>query len=466
MHLNYLMQGRRVERVSLGKWRNYPTPVTRIGRTGSKVEPSYTYADVPIANIFLWEDNPRHQHLDGETAIIAKLCATEEILTLASDIVKNGINPLERIAVVPIDQDDASDIYTVAEGNRRLCALKLLTDPDRAPPNQKTRFAKLAAEWTPVSDVAAVIFEDHEATRIWLERTHSGLQGGAGRKTWDADQKQRFTGGSKNFAALHLLDYAQQLGLLNESERRRRLTTVQRFLDSEKFKNALGLRSKDDDVLRDRPLDDFNALLRAFIHDLIGGKLVNSRMKREGVDLYAEGLAARFPDATKRIDPQAMSGADPAAPTPPPAPPAPKPPKPAPPARPKTIVHVEAIAQALAAANHQKLSSLYHSLTTIDVNKHTPFLTIGAWSLFEILCKSSGAGDGQAFDAFLSKERLKTLTGETNVKAHLQAIKRIADLGNTTKHDPVAGSFNPATLVNDMEKLAPAVLALAEQLPH
>lgn len=429
------------------------------------METKYTQADVPIGNIFLWEDNPRHQHLDGETAVIAKLCASEDILTLASDIVRNGVNPLERLAVVPVEQDDATDIYTVAEGNRRLCALKLLTDPDRAPANQRDRFSRLAAQWTPVADVAAVIFRDHEAVRIWLERTHSGPQGGTGRKNWDADQKQRFNGGSKNLAALHLLDYAQELGIVNEDERRRRLTTVQRFLDTEKFRNALGLRQNGDDILRDRPREDFDALLRTFVHDLIGGKAVTSRMNKPDIETYAEALAAKFPKASQRIDPQGMAKADPTSPTPSPATTA-KPSKPTPPANPKTIQHVAAIAKALEAAQHQKLSSLYHSLTTIDVNKHTPFLTVGAWSLFEILCKRAGAGDGQSFDAFLSKERLQKLTGQANVKAQTQAVKRLAENGNTTKHDPTAGSFNPATLVNDMATLSPVVLALAEHSPH
>lgn len=89
---------------------------------------------VSINQIHLYEDNPRHKPVRDQPAAIAHLCRSEQVLALAQDIARIGLNPLELFALVP-ERDGKS--YYVAEGNRRLCALLLLNDPDRAPGDQR-----------------------------------------------------------------------------------------------------------------------------------------------------------------------------------------------------------------------------------------------------------------------------------------------------------------------------------------
>jgi hypothetical protein len=143
------------------------------------------------------------------------LCDKEDVYSLARDIVKLGMNPLELCGVIPADKKKTGGTFFVAEGNRRICALKLLSDPELAPPKYRKQFAKLAEGWTPAKTVTAVKFEDIETIRIWLDRIHNGPQGGIGRRQWNAEQKARFDGGNKNKASQALLDYAEQEGMIS-----------------------------------------------------------------------------------------------------------------------------------------------------------------------------------------------------------------------------------------------------------
>ncbi|MEC9364083.1 MAG: hypothetical protein VYC42_12760, partial [Pseudomonadota bacterium] len=138
---------------------------------------------VLVRNIFLSLSNPRHEEVESEQKAIERLCAKENIYALARDIAKIGLNPLERFALIPVDKRKAvgpAARYHVAEGNRRMCALKLLNDPDLAPPKLRKSFEKLAASSTPIKAVPGAVFTDAEAVRVWLDRIHNGPQDGIG----------------------------------------------------------------------------------------------------------------------------------------------------------------------------------------------------------------------------------------------------------------------------------------------
>ena len=80
--------------------------------------------DVAISQIFLALHNPRHEPVESEREAIEKLCATEEVLPLARDIVAKGVSPIERLALTAIPGSGKNPTYHVEEGNRRICALK------------------------------------------------------------------------------------------------------------------------------------------------------------------------------------------------------------------------------------------------------------------------------------------------------------------------------------------------------
>ena len=198
-----------------------------------------------------------------EGEVIEYLCDKEDVWALARDIASIGLNPLERVALIPIKGQ--KNAYTMAEGNRRLCALKLLADPDSAPARLRKGFASLAAQRTPPKAFAAVVFDNDEEVRPWLERIHNGAYEGRGRKDWNAEQSQRYSGSNKNKVAQAFLDYAERGGLISATERKGKLTTVQRFLGIEVFREAMGLdQSNPEDLARTRPKADFDIIAQRF----------------------------------------------------------------------------------------------------------------------------------------------------------------------------------------------------------
>ncbi len=61
---------------------------------------------------------------------------------MAKDIAEHGLNPLELLALITLDDTKAG--YYVSEGNRRICAIKLLNDPELAPAKHRKTFEKIA----------------------------------------------------------------------------------------------------------------------------------------------------------------------------------------------------------------------------------------------------------------------------------------------------------------------------------
>jgi hypothetical protein len=157
---------------------------------------------IPVDRIFLDLKNPRHKPYENESEVIEYLCREEYVYALAKDIAQVGLNPLELFAVIPLASNGrrSAKSYVVAEGNRRMCALKLLHDPELAPANLRKDFTKLAEKAPDFDEVLGVVFNDKAKSDIWLERIHNGPQGGIGRRTWNPDQKTRHFGDKKNVA--------------------------------------------------------------------------------------------------------------------------------------------------------------------------------------------------------------------------------------------------------------------------
>ena len=179
---------------------------------------------ISIDRVFLHHENPRHEPYESQSQVIEYLCRHEDVYQLARDIVKHGVNPLERFAVFrDEDSDDDDAVYIIAEGNRRVCAIKLLSDPDLAPPSRRKEFERIGRDWSGIYELPSIVFEDRDDLNLWLERTHHGPQGGIGRKDWNAVQKQRHSGSSKNRIALAILDYAEANKFISSQGRKENL---------------------------------------------------------------------------------------------------------------------------------------------------------------------------------------------------------------------------------------------------
>lgn len=148
-----------------------------------------------VDSLRLWSQNPR---LDPENSYITLRDFAEEITNLEADrtsfieltksIVERGFIPADPVVVW---QNEENQRFYVAEGNRRVIAIKLLRNPEKAPKSIRGIFNKLSARIIkedlfkiPVS--IAPTFEDAE---WYISQRHStsSLQ-----KRWSAEQQRRW----------------------------------------------------------------------------------------------------------------------------------------------------------------------------------------------------------------------------------------------------------------------------------
>jgi hypothetical protein len=414
-------------------------------------------SEVAIDRIFLDLENPRHEPYEAQSQVIEYLCRHENILPLAKDIVANGLNPIEQFALIPIDEAGGDEpSYFVAEGNRRVCALKLLHDPDLAPTKLRKSFEQASKGWGGVGLLPSVVFEDRLSVDLWLTRIHDGEQDGIGRRKWSADQSQRHSGSTKNKIAMDFLDYAEGSGLITSEWRRGKLTTVSRYLTKKPVQEAFGLDVSDlGNIQRTRSKADFDILAAKFFGDLERGH-VNSRTNGPAAfEAYARELKAvattgkvvaaeplqpvKAASGTKRRRQQIKARV--------------------------TLPYEHEIMDALKSLGSHKLVNLYDSICSVPLNPHAPLISVGTWAFIESLTAKAGRKTDTDFVSFFSKSRLQNYglaTGKGD-KAIYEALRRVSASGDVTKHDATAAMFNGEQLANDMDTLKNLIIRCAEE---
>jgi hypothetical protein len=419
---------------------------------------------IDIDRIFLYEENPRHERIESEPEIIEHLCKDEQVYNLARSISEAGSNPLALLGLVELPGSGKKKNYQAWEGNRRICAIKLLNDPDRAPPHLRKDFTRLstASDHVPIKSINSVVFDDHDDIKFWMGIIHDGAQAGVGLLDWNADQKARhFGGSSRNRVALAVLDAAEQMEFITKEERDGKLTTAQRFLNSGVVREAIGIDSSNpDDVTFNRPDDDFQKLLGLFISDLKDGARVNSRNNRAQIDAYGRGLARTKGIGGERVQPRSLKTA--AAENKKSL----KAKRRSKPKQPRKVAHLEyskELAAALEAIRSSKLESLHYSICSVHI-QHTPLLTVGVWAFVESLCALAGKNADVDFVAFYSNQRISEL-GFKEKHALREALTRIQRSGNMTKHHEVAATFDGTQLSNDLETITPLLIKTLENVP-
>jgi hypothetical protein len=419
---------------------------------------------IPVDRIHLFEENPRHGLITDPEEVIDYLCQDEQVLVLAESIVEVGeTNPLELIGVVRIDdEEDAGDpTYEVWEGNRRVCAVMLLNDPDKAPAKWRKRFKELATGFPGIETLDGRVFDDKPKLRFWMRNIHGGEQGGRGRKGWDAQAIQRDVGGSKNAFALFLLDEAERRGIISKIERKNKITTLQRYATA--LRPILEVDDRDPtDVTFNRAEDEFDALLRQVMNDLLANR-IRSRHNEPEIREYAASLEERA-GVIRDPGPDTGGGAGGAgggggsggggqA-----GPKGSGPDDDDPPRRPQPtkVKRHAGLATAIGKLGSDKLDDLYGSITKVSASSNPQLVAVGVWALIETIACICGATN--SFPSFFSKGTLSKLGFQGDKATALHVVfERLSRAGNTTKHDAIGGAFDHRQLINDMEVVSPAL---------
>lgn len=141
-----------------------------------------------VASLLLDPQNPRIPPSDkplGQRELIAELVEHDHVYDLARDIVSDGWSPLE--LMIALEEEDKTYIL---EGNRRLCALKLLRNAELAPANWQRKFKGImeAPGATPPEKVRVLLAPGREDAAPLIMQKHTRAQVEA----WDPLMKARF----------------------------------------------------------------------------------------------------------------------------------------------------------------------------------------------------------------------------------------------------------------------------------
>lgn len=268
---------------------------------------SHAIRTIPVRQLFLDAENPRHDPIDNEAEIIAHLVKTENIRKLAADIVKQGgLSPFDRIGVVADAKLPKN--FIALEGNRRVCALKLLADPEKASSEPvRKQFRALKSQLaSPIKELEVVVFPSRSDAKHWLRLRHEGALDGVGIKPWQAQQIARFnkmegTGDNPNVLALELLEYAHHRKLITTAEKKATsVTTLTRFLSSPVVRHTLAITSNRQ-LRTDADQGEFDHGVKKFLEDArTDGGDVNSRTNKSEREAYAKRIAREgFSPATR-----------------------------------------------------------------------------------------------------------------------------------------------------------------------
>ena len=426
--------------------------------SGEKMQNQVKIIQVDPSEILLPPENPRHEYLPSQEEITYHLCQDEQVLELAKSIVEEGgTNPLDLPGLVQKGSDSFGTFYEVGEGNRRICAIHLLNDPDKAPPRQRRRFRLLAENYEPISTITAVLFRKRSELHKWEQIMHQGEQGGAGRKRWPTESKAKHHKGYS--IAISLLDRAEELGFLTGEQRKGKVSTLSRYVQNSEMKKALGIKGDPTEKLESTLTKDiFEALLNKLIRDLLD-RNITSRDNNPQIIPYAQKLIEEFEisaDSTRwalessKPDPNNQSSKQKRSVK-----------------SPTFIRQSDDLWIALEKIKSQKLSHLYSSICNIRADNHVQLVALGCWALVESLTALAGRAPDVSFPDFYSKSKASSLgVPQGRYRTISDCLKRVSGGGNTTKHDHVAGTFNYSQLINDMEALTPILIATIDQLEN
>lgn len=246
-----------------------------------------------IDNIRLWNENPR---LNPDERHVTLADFVEDItedendrrnfLELVKSIALNGFIPAEPIVVW---QDPVNNKFYVAEGNRRILALKLLREPARAPKKIRATIRNYAKQWERLDKIYVNIaptladaewYINQRNSTSTLQRRWSRLQ----QQRWveslyvkygeDYDllvQKTNMTPGEieafiRDIKIIGLVKEPEVKDLLSEDEYKAAtshqfpMTVLERFFDTHKVRDAWGVSFEGTTV----KIDNRKSFLTAF----------------------------------------------------------------------------------------------------------------------------------------------------------------------------------------------------------
>jgi hypothetical protein len=200
--------------------------------------------DLPLDKLLVNPENYRFDPVKDqrEAMLIMLQSQNNKIIKLARDIALHGLNPSKRLLVKETDGK-----YVILDGNRRITALKLMTNPDVISGDYLFRsiFEDLHARYQnslpTVVECAAYPEDQQNIADSWVLLEHTGENQGMGTVSWNSVQKQRFEARHKQqelSRSLQVLDLLETNGIVTEGVE---ATNLERLLGTRGVPQMLGI---------------------------------------------------------------------------------------------------------------------------------------------------------------------------------------------------------------------------------
>jgi FtsZ-binding cell division protein ZapB len=275
--------------------------------------------EIAVSNLLLDIQNPRlaqGQQTQLETLHAMLRAEGPKTLALAESIAHEGLSPIERLIVIP--SPDQPKRYIVLEGNRRLTALRILSEPALATPVLTSAQNKKLAKWSAdyrnrgeISRVECVVFETREAANSWIERRHRGDKGGLGIVRWGATESARFDArrpGGKYVPELQVLDFVLEHGDLDADTRERlhnvSISNLERLISDKVVRQRIGLAIHKGRVETLYPAEEVLKPLTRILRDLAHEKVKVSQIydADDRLEYIKTFKAGEMPRPTKALE--------------------------------------------------------------------------------------------------------------------------------------------------------------------
>lgn len=243
----------------------------------------YSYKDIHIDNLHPDAENFRFDPVkDEKDAIITMVREIPtKIYTLIKSILDNsGIDPSILPNVVPYEK--GSKEYVVMEGNRRICALKIIKNIsliENTSEYQKINKLLNKYDLSKIPDkYFCTIYENKEDTYFWTYLRHAGELSGEGLVSWDTLAIDRFKIGTKQASAnssYYIINYLRN-NTDYHIEYSKIGTTLSRIIDSSVGKQYYNIEIRDDKLVFNNDVNETIDKICLLI-DKLKNKSINSR---------------------------------------------------------------------------------------------------------------------------------------------------------------------------------------------
>ena len=210
------------------------------------------HVELSIDELLLDEDNPRLGSANSQSEALEAIIHLNEshFLNLMLSIKSNGLDPGDNFYVVEAPEGED---FIVLEGNRRLSALLVLSNPNilngtEVPDTIKKSLVRAGSGFdrTNVEPLRCVLFDRRADANEWIYRRHTGSADGEGRIQWGPLEVQRFSG---DRSILDVIDFVGRNADYSDEEwestksviKSRKSSNLARLLESAPGRKHLGI---------------------------------------------------------------------------------------------------------------------------------------------------------------------------------------------------------------------------------